>query len=254
MTSGVKGAQSFSRSLGVLQIVADSDGEADIGRLQEATGLTRPTLYRILASLEAEGLLVRRPGKQWELGARLVALARKALAESDIRTLARAHLEALRDRTGETVHLALRSGDELVYVDKIESRQLVRMSSEIGTRVTFYSSGVGKAFLSALAPPASERIIGALEPRPMTRFTNTDKDVLREVVSAARRKGYVVDAQENEEGIVCFGAPICAAEDRPVASVSVSVPLFRLKDDPNHYSVPLVACTRSISDAVWGLY
>lgn len=245
--AAVKGAQSFSRSIDVLQKIADCPQPATLAWLQANLDLTRPTLYRILASLEAEGLIRKRPDRSFEPGLRLISLARTALAENDIRKIAREFLERLRDQTGETVHLALRSGDTLVYLDKIESRATVRMSSTIGTLVPFHSSGVGKAFLSAMAPDEADSLIASLTLEPVTRFTNTDPAALRAVVAQARAQGFVFDDQENEEGIACFGAAICGSSGAPVASVSVSVPLFRLDPQHDRYSEPLMDCTRDIS-------
>lgn len=247
MAGVVKGAQSFSRSIEVLQEIADCPEPASFSYLLEHLDLTRPTLYRVLASLEAEGLIRKRPDRCFELGIRLVSLARKALAENDIRRISREFLLRLRDQTGETVHLAVRSAEELVYVDKIESTALVRMSSTIGTRVPLHSSGVGKAFLSALSQSVAEELISGLILTPVTKFTNTDPDVLRATIADARLKGFVFDNQENEEGIACFGAAIRAASGAPVASVSVSVPLFRLDEDHDRYSKPLIDCTNRIS-------
>jgi IclR family transcriptional regulator, KDG regulon repressor len=247
MAGAVKGAQSFSRSIEVLQKISESPDPASLPYLLTNLDFTRPTLYRILASLEAEGLIKKREDKRYELGLRLVSLARKALAQNDIRKISREFLEHLRDRTGETVHLAVRSGQELVYVDKIESKATVRMSSTIGTRVPFHSSAVGKAFLSALPPLEAEEVISNLTLEPVTKFTNTDPHVLRSSVAETRIRGFVFDDQENEEAIVCFGAAICSASGAPVASVSVSVPLFRLGDDRDWYSQPLMECTAQIS-------
>lgn len=248
MAEAVKGAQSFSRSIEVLQKISDCPEPASLTYLLTNLTLTRPTLYRILASLEAEGLIKKRPDKRYDMGIRLISLARKVLAENDIRKISREFLEQLRDQTGETVHLAVRSGEELVYVDKIESTATVRMSSTIGTRVPFHSSGVGKAFLSALPPLEADELISHLTLVPITKFTNTDPDVLRSTVAEARIKGFVFDDQENEEGIVCFAAAICSASGAPVASVSVSVPLFRLDDLHERYSKPLIEYTSRISD------
>jgi len=99
---------------------------------------TRPTLYRILSPLEAEGIVIKANGKRYRLGARLIGLANGALAQVDVRSIARLALAALHDETGETVHLAIRNHDEMVYVDKIDSREVVRMSSTIGTRVSLF--------------------------------------------------------------------------------------------------------------------
>ena len=246
MSKTVQGAQSFSRNMGVLQLIADAGSALSRAELLRQCGLTRPTLYRIIASLEAEGMIEATGGNRYRLGGRLVSLARLALAQNDVRKIAEPSLAQLRDATGETVHLAIRSGDELVYIDKIESRQVVRMASTIGTRVLFHSSGVGKAFLSAMPISDSDQLIDRMALPAITPFTTTRREVLRKTVRQARKAGFVRDEQENEIGIVCFGAAICEGVDRPVASVSVSVPLFRL-GEAEQYSEPLLEAVTAIS-------
>ncbi len=247
MSNSIQGAQSFSRSMSVLQQIADTSPPPSRAELMRHCGLTRPTLYRVIASLEAEGLIEASTDNRYRLGAKLISLARQALAQNDVRKIAEPSLMRLRDETGETVHLAIRSGDELVYIDKMESREVVRMSSTIGTRVPFHSSGVGKAFLSALPPAQADQLIGQLTLAQVTPFTTTDRAVLQETVRQARAAGFVRDDQENEVGIVCFGAAICEAADRPVASVSVSVPLFRLSENPSRYSAALLRAVSEVS-------
>lgn len=243
----VPGAQSFSRSMAVLQLIADRDSAPSVAELNRLTDLTRPTLYRILASLEAEGLIRQTAEKRYRLGARLIGLAHRALAQHDIRTLARDALTGLRDATGETVHLAVRNLDGMVYIDKIESREVVRMASTVGTRVPFHTSSVGKAYLAALPAADADALIDRLELDPATDRSVTDRRSLRQRVAAARHRGYSVDEEENETGIVCFGAAILDASGGPVASVSVSVPNFRLLDDRSRYWRPLVEQCAAVS-------
>jgi DNA-binding IclR family transcriptional regulator len=247
MSKSVQGAQSFARNISILQQIADASTAPTRAELLKHCGLTRPTLYRIIASLEAEGLIEATRDNRYRLGGRLVGLARQALAQNDVRKIAEPSLARLRDATGETVHLAIRTGDEIVYIDKIESREVVRMASTIGTRVFFHSSSVGKAFLSALPTSHADRLIDHMTLSKITSFTTTDRAALRKTVKQARAAGFVCDNQENEIGIVCFGAAVCEGPDRPIASVSVSVPLFRLSDDASRYSAPLLEAVSEIS-------
>ena len=242
----VQGAQSFARSIAVLQLIADAGQPPSRADLVRQSGLTRPTLYRIIASLEAEGLIEASGENRYHLGGRLVSLARTALEQIDVRKVAEPFLTQLRDATGETVHLAVRTGDALVYIDKIESKAAVRMMSMIGTRVAFHTTAVGKAFLSAMEPAKADDLINQVDLPAITQFTTTDPEALRTIVRQASLDGYVREHQENEIGIVCFGAAILQARDRPLASISVSVPLFRL-DDPERYIVPLMEAAASIS-------
>ncbi|MEM9630886.1 MAG: IclR family transcriptional regulator [Pseudomonadota bacterium] len=247
MAKHVQGTQSLSRSIGLLEHIGARSEPPRLQDLLAECEFTRPTLYRLLAGLEAEGLIVQTPDRRYLPGLRLVSLARRALARNDIRDLARAHLEKLRDQTGETVHLAIPSGSGLVYIDKIESHETVRMSSTIGTSVPFHSSGVGKAYLAALPDAECASLIKATKLEAVTPYTTTDPDVLAGQIANCQSQGFIFDDQENETGIVCFGAAILEENDSPAAAVSVSVPLFRLRDDRSSYSEPLLDCVKDIS-------
>lgn len=247
MSEVVQGAKSFSRTINILQLISDQAEPVNLAGLLKQCDLTRPTLYRVLAALEAEGLIVQRGDKCYQLGSRIISLAHRALAQNDIRTAARDTLEQLRDRLGETIHLAVRNRDELVYVDKIESREVVRMASTIGTRVPFHSSAVGKAFLGALAPIEAEQLIDLLPMAHITADSMVDRVKFKEYIQRVREQGYAFESEENEQGIVCFGAAILDAQKQPIASVSVSIPLFRLKSEHEFYWRELQQSCRDIS-------
>ena len=250
MAEVVQGAKSFSRSISVLQLVADQATPANATELLALCDLTRPTLYRILSALEAEGLIVQSADKTYQLGSRIVSLAHRALAQTSIIDMARSELETLRDLLGETVHLAIRNQQELVYVDKIESKEVVRMASTIGTRVPFHSSAVGKAYLAAMDKASSDALIDQLPMEQITAFSPTDKAAFKHYIGQVREQGYSFESEENERGIVCFGAPILNAKSEPIASVSVSVPMFRLVADHNHYALAIQRSCANISKSL----
>ncbi|MEM7068693.1 MAG: IclR family transcriptional regulator [Pseudomonadota bacterium] len=240
MSKSVAGTQSMTRAIDVLQMVTDAPEPPTIGQLLPESGLTRPTLHRILASLVQLNLLEQAHDKTYRPGLRLVSLARKALAENDLRKIARSFLEGLRDVTGETVHLAVPVQEGLVYIDKIESHEMVRMESTIGTIVPIHSTGVGKAYLSTVNEAEAAQLLRDA-PRPaLTDYTSTDTKEILEKVAKAKRDGFVFDHQENELGISCFGAAIRDETGKGVAAVSISVPQFRLRHDHEFYSRPLM--------------
>lgn len=246
MAGAIQGAQSFSRSISVLQLIADAGEPVSRAELLDLCDLTRPTLYRIIASLEAEGLIEQAAGNRYRPGARLINLSRHALAQNDVRRVAEPFLMRLRDQTGETVHLAVRSGRAMTYIDKMESREAVRMASTIGTRVAFHSTSVGRAFLSAMPPATAEELIGQIGLEAMTPATITDPGQLLRSLQQVRGQGFVQELEENEPGITCFGAAILDAPDHPVAAISISVPLYRLAVE-DHYTRPLLDTVAAIS-------
>lgn len=231
----------------ILQLIADARKPPLIAEILEQCDLTRPTLYRVLAALEAENLITQQPDKTYALGVRLITLARIALAENNIIKIAHPELEKLGSETGETVHLGMRVGDEMMIVDKIESRDTVRMASMVGMRFPIHTTGIGKAYLVGLNADQADEFIDNKPLKKITKYTTTDAKELKKRLSEARLKGFIIDDQENEEGIVCYSSPLFDASGNTVASISVTTPSFRLKDDRDHYITPLLKYANIIS-------
>lgn len=242
-----KGTAALSKGIRLLNEIAGAQTNLTARQLSEATGFPRPTVYRLLAALKREGL-VRQSGHNgaYRLGPALVMFAHRALEQTDIRDIAREHLEALRDATGETVHLAVFNKGEMLYIDKVESRQRVRMACVVGASVPVHTTAVGKCYVAALPDDQREALIKTLKFTRVTDRSITTADDFRRQIALVRENGYAVDEQENENDIVCFGAPILDRLGYPQAAVSVSVPCFRLRHDRRDaYTAPLrQACTR----------
>jgi DNA-binding IclR family transcriptional regulator len=214
--------------MSVLQIIGDSPREYGISDLCMVAKLPRATVYRIVDALRAEGLIAEvNPGNRLVLGPRLINLASRSWATFDLRAVAHPYIEKLRDETGETVHLAVPSGLDMVYIDKLESPQAVRMTSRIGTRITLYSSSVGKAYLAALPPQERDDILGKIVFKRYTAYTITQRKALEAELKATLKRGYSLDREETELEIRCVGAAIVNAAGRPVGGISVSVPKYR---------------------------
>ncbi|CAB3787982.1 hypothetical protein LMG28614_02628 [Paraburkholderia ultramafica] len=112
----------------VLQLVADAETPPNVAKLSAASGYPRPTVHRIVAALQAEGLIVGTgTGNTFGLGPRLVNLASRSWERSDLRLAAVDALMELRNTTSETIHLAVPSQGEMVYIEKLESPHAVRM-------------------------------------------------------------------------------------------------------------------------------
>lgn len=226
--SQVQGTASFGKFMVVLQAIADAPGKLDIARLAKLLPYPRGTLYRIVTALLAEGLIAESlDNGTYQLGHRLIHLASKSWETSDLRSVARMHIEALRNATEETVHLAVPSGDGMVYIDKLESPRTVGMMSRIGMRVEMHSTSVGKAYLAALPAEQCRALIERLTMQPRTRNTITDADSLNADIQKTRARGYSYDNEENESDIRCFGGAILDRSGRPVGAVSLSIPLYR---------------------------
>ena len=117
-TNAVKGAAAFSKSIAILQMIADSEQPPSISMLVRQSNLPRPTLHRLLKALAAEDMVELRPNKTYAVGARTLQLAGRALAQNDLAKIAAPEMSLLSAQTQETVHLAIRSSNDLVYIYK----------------------------------------------------------------------------------------------------------------------------------------
>lgn len=250
--AAVQGAASFSKFITVLQAIADDPGKLDMARLARRVPYPRGTLYRIVMALIAEDLVSQnRETGAFQLGHRLIHFASKSWETSDLRSAARDHIEALRNATGETVHLAVPSGTGMVYIDKLESPRAVRMMSRIGTRVEMHSTSVGKAYLAALTEERCRELVAFLDLRPRTRNTITDVEALLAELARTRARGYSFDDEENEPDIRCIGGAILDRLGQAVGAVSLSIPLYRYDEAQADFYIARVRETvRGISDAL----
>ncbi len=246
------GTAAFSKFLAVLQCIADAQTPPGIAQLTALAGYPRPTVYRIVGALVAEGLVVESPhGGTYSLGPRLLSLASRSWERSDLRVAASEPLQVLRDATQETVHLAVRSGSEMVYIEKLESPHAVRMASRIGTRVTLYSSSVGKAYLSALKRDERDALLAPLRFERFTPNTIVDRSALDAELDETQARGYSEDREENEEQIFCYGSAILGTNGEPLACVSISIPLYRKSGSPlATYIAPLKEACRAIAEGM----
>lgn len=243
----VPGTAAFQKFMRALQVVSEQSHQLTIGTLAKTLALPRPTTHRIVEALLAEGMLVSDHMDRLGLGPRFVALAWRSLETSDIRVVAQPWLTQLRDALDETVHLAVRNGLEMVYIDKLEANRTVRMASRIGTRVSLYSSSVGKAWLAAQPSNALDSWLEQLDLHPFTEHTRITNESIHAEIAATRLRGYAIDDQENELDICCYGSAILDPRGAVVGCISVSMPTYRFVEKDKVATLALIQnCVSSI--------
>jgi IclR family transcriptional regulator, acetate operon repressor len=237
----------LGKAMDVLDAVANADRPPRFTDLLEQLGQPRGTLHRQITNLVAEGLLGLRSDHCYELGPRLLKLASHAWSGNQFRGIAEPHLAALHEATGETVHLGVLAGTEIIYLDKVESRSAVRMHSQIGKASPVFCTGVGKAALSRLDDAALARTLAAIRFRRFTEHTITTPDALRAEIETIRASGSAYDREEHEAGISCVAAPISSRDGRLVAGISVTAPSYRI---PMSRLVDWAPLVRAAADAI----
>ncbi|MFJ6794675.1 IclR family transcriptional regulator [Streptomyces sp. NPDC091268] len=238
-------SQSVERALRILPALAK--GAAGLGEVAGELGVHKSTALRLLRTLHAHGYVYRQADGRYRLGAGLFALAAEAVENLDVRDIAHPHLLELNRATGHTVHLALLQDEEVVYVDKVDSRYPVRMYSRIGKPVPLTVAAVAKVLLADLPPAEREALAARVDyPRYTARSTPDAAAFLREL-ELVRRQGWAADLGGHEEAINCVGAPVRGPGGRVVAALSLSAPTAAATGEALLELLPLVLDT---ADAV----
>lgn len=168
---------------------------------------------------------------KYKLGLQVLFLSRNLLNHSNIVTVAKPYLEKLSQEVNETVHLCIEDRGEVIYIDKIESNQTIRMYSRIGSRAPMYCTGVGKILLSGMSPDQFEEIVSKINFIPKTPKTITSKEEFIKEIERVKIQGYALDNAENEEVLRCIASPIYDHKGKIIASFSISGPNNRVTMD-----------------------
>lgn len=232
VSKAVAGSQTLDRALGALLRIGECGSRGlTLAECSASLGYSKPTAHRILRTLAARGFLrVDRERGLYTLGVANLRLGMAFLEQLDLRAEALPILRQLGERTGETVHLGILDGNDVVYIEKVESKHAVRMFSQIGRTMPAHSTGVGKAILAHLPlDELAQALPERLEVR--TSATITDREELLRHLAGVRRRGYSTDEVENEEGIRCVGAPVFDHTGIVCAGISVAGPATRVTPD-----------------------
>ncbi|MFF0623312.1 IclR family transcriptional regulator [Streptomyces sp. NPDC004296] len=242
-------SQTVDRALSILPLLAE--GPADLGQVADRLGVHKSTALRLLRTLHEHGLVYRQPDQRYRLGARLIALAQEAVENLDVREIAHPHLVELNEKCGHTVHLAVYEENEVLYIDKVDSRYPVRMYSRIGKPVAITVAAVAKLLLADLPEAERRAVADKLDyPRYTSRSTPDAAAFLAELAKV-REQGWATDLGGHEESINCVGAPIRGADGRVAAAMSVSAPNVVVSAEKLLSLLPLV---RRTADAISGEY
>jgi IclR family KDG regulon transcriptional repressor len=242
------GLSSVANALRLLKAFTDDESEIGISALAQRLGLAKSTVHRLASTLVEAGMLEKNlETGRYRLGLALFELGSLVRRKMDVSSEAKPYLKSLREQTGETVHLAILDHTSVLYVNKIESRQAIRMSSSVGSRAPVHCTGEGKALLAFQADEIVEQLISAGLPARTPR-TVTDPKALRRDLAAVRARGYAIDDEESELGLRCIAAPIRAHGGAVIASLGIAGPAHRLsKKAMLAYAPDVMAAAAAVS-------
>lgn len=235
----ISSSGTVKKALSVLDQVAAFERPVRFTEVLEASPYPKGTLYRMLQTLTAEGLLAFEEDRQtYTLGTRLVRLAHAAWTQFSLAPIARPFLDTLSRSVGETIHLAQLDNAQVLYVDKRNAKHPVQMFSEAGKVGPAYCTGVGKAMLAYLTENERQ---SALEQQSYHRFTAktlTSREDLGAELTRIQNRGFAFDDEEHEPGIICVAVPILTTQKRILGGLSTTSTTANTSTDQLELLVP----------------
>lgn len=218
----------LARCLLIMEFVAKSDRPVSVSDLVRALSVPKPSAHRICRILEGMGILVRDPfAKGLVVGPRLLNLSLNAALTLGEDAVRRSVLRALVEKTGETCSLTIMVGDELIFLDRVESESPLRLQLFAGSRVPLYCTSGGKLFLAFLPEENRERFLRNAYFTAYTENTITDPKILKGELEKIRKDHVSHDNQEFVKGLIATAVPVFDSRRRMRAALSVNAPAGR---------------------------
>jgi len=232
----------IGRVSAIIGCFAEADTALTVGEISRRTGIAKTTVWRLTAELAEHGFL-EAGSDGLSLGLRLFELGESTTRPRSLRRLALARMEALRQQTGLTVHLAVLRDVDVVYIEILHARASPKMPSRVGGRVPAHATGVGKALLAFSPPSVLEAVVArgleAVGPR-----TITDPDALRDELGLVRGRGIATEREESAPGVACVAVPIVLTDGVAAAALSASGPASAV--EPTALTGPLKAAADAL--------
>jgi DNA-binding IclR family transcriptional regulator len=244
---------SIIRACNILKCLSKDNTHFKISELARQLHLNRSTTYRILLSLEWTGFVEKdEKAGTYSLGLAAFETGNAYLSQMDLIQVCRPIMADLAQKVQETVHLAVLSDTEIVYVDKADSPRSLGVMSKMGQRAPVYCTALGKTLLAFQPEDEQSRIIHDIRLIPLTPRTITSKQKLLEELKGIRKQGYALDRREIEEDVECIGAPIRNHIGDVIAAISISGPRRKIHTPDEKQFVSLVKETAAFISSKMG--
>lgn len=241
------------KGLHLLEALIRAERPCSLTELAVACELSKSNAHRLLRTLEHCHYLRQDPeSKAYEPTLRVWELGVRVFRRLDFRTVAADHLRRLADLTGESVHLSTLDDNEVLYIDKVESRHAVRAFIGIGDRAPAYCTATGKAMLAFMPPPAVEEATRTMQ--RFTPLTPIDRTRLDADLERIRVQGYAITGGEWRVGVVGIAAPIRSADGVVVGGVGIAGPEARMRQADFDTQLAAVLATAAAISKSLGLW
>jgi IclR family transcriptional regulator, acetate operon repressor len=222
--------QSVHRAISILQVLA-LHGAAGVTEIAAELGVHKSTVFRLLATLEARGLVEQNSERgRYQLGYGVVQLAAGATKMDDLSLLSRPVCRRLAETVCETVNVAVHDGRAVISIDQVLGSPAITTVNWVGQRTPMHATSAGKVFMAHMDPEQLDALLAeGLE--TYTPHTIVDPSTLNRELALVRKRGYAHTMDEYEIGLAAIGAPIRTLDGHLIAAVTASGPTFRINED-----------------------
>ena len=225
------------------------DREIGVTELSRRLGIGKSTAHRLLSTLADERLLEQDPHTgAYRLGLAMSELGASVALHTDLHEACSPVLDQLRNASRETVQVAVLDGREVVYVERRESPQTLRLFGRVGHRNSAHCTSTGKVLLAALPPEVLEATLRGWRLERKTPYTITDPRALRSGLEEVRHRGWAENIGESELGAASIAAAIRDERGDVIAALSIVGPVQRLGSDSlRRFARPVVDASLAVS-------
>lgn len=221
------------RLLGLLEVIAGDDRPVNLMELVRETGLPKPTVHRMLQQLETAGMLQRDgDNRHYSTGLRLRRLAENLLLNGTLHGGRHAILSNLVAEIGESCNITALSGNQVLYLDRVETTAPLRFFLHPGSKVPVHCSATGKLFLAHMTARQRERLLNASSLERFTDNTLTTAAAVEAELATIRSDGYAMDNEEFLPDLLCVAIPVPKVDGGlSNMAIAVQAPISRLDAD-----------------------
>lgn len=226
--NAVDGVKSAARCLAILELLTAERRPLSFAQLESMLDFPRSSLHGLLKTLKGRGWIEFEPAtRRFALGIRTWEAGSAYLQHAGMAERALPLLEHVRDATDETVLFSVLDGRHVVYLEKAEGSQALKLACEVGRRLVAHATASGKVLLAGLSPAQLDRALESVELEFFTPNTLADRQDLEAALERIRRQGYAIDREEYTPGVFSIAAPIRNHSGDVVAAMGMSVPAVR---------------------------
>jgi IclR family transcriptional regulator, KDG regulon repressor len=223
------GLSSVGNAARLLKAFLSREKEIGVSELARRLDLGKSTVHRLLTTLVQEGLVERNPDTgAYRLALTMFELGQVVQSHMQLHGVVGPVLAALREETHEGCQVGVLDGHEVVYIDRLESSQTLRLFNETGRRVPVHTTSSGKVLLAHLSDEELDGVLSVAPLNQMTPRSITDPVALRAELAKVRARGWSEAVEEREIGVASIAAPIRDAAGRVVAAISIGGPAARM--------------------------